>query len=84
MTLEFNKKQYIIPDDLNEYLIVLDLAKKIQGNLSEAFMQKALSAQSKVVSPDEMDDAFKDAAERFIQRLCEKGVYDKTIDEYTF
>lgn len=84
MNVEFNKKQYIIPDDLNEYLIVLDLAEKIQGNLSEAFMQKALSAQSKVVSPDEMDDAFKNAAERFIQRLCEKGVYDKTIDEYTF
>ena len=84
MNVEFNKKQYIIPDDLNEYLIVLDLAGKIQGNLSEAFMQKALSAQSKVVSPDEMNDAFKDAAERFIQRLCEKGVYDKTIDEYTF
>lgn len=80
----FNHKAYPIPDDLHEYVDVLNLAEAIQSDLSETFMQKALSAQSKVVSPDEMDDAFKNAAEGFIQRLCEKGVYDKTIDEYTF
>lgn len=80
----FNHKAYSIPDDLHEYVDVLNLAEAIQSDLSETFMQKALSAQSKVVSPDEMDDAFKNAAEGFIQRLCEKGVYDKTIDEYTF
>lgn len=80
----FNHKAYSIPDDLHEYVDVLNLAEAIQSDLSKTFMQKALSAQSKVVSPDEMDDAFKNAAEGFIQRLCEKGVYDKTIDEYTF
>ncbi len=84
MKMIFNHKAYSIPDDLHEYVDVLNLAEAIQSDLSETFMQKALSAQSKVVSPDEMDDAFKNAAEGFIQRLCEKGVYDKTIDEYTF
>ena len=84
MKMIFNHKAYSIPDDLHEYVDVLNLAEAIQSDLSETFMQKALSAQSKAVSPDEMDDAFKNAAEGFIQRLCEKGVYDKTIDEYTF
>lgn len=84
MVLEFNRKSYTIPSDLKEYLNVLNLAEELQNNLCVTFMQKALDPESKVVSPDEMDDYFKEAAEKFIQKLCEKGVYDKTIDDYTF
>ena len=80
----FNQKEYTIPSDLKEYLTVLNLAEDLQNNLCDGFMQKALRAESKVVEPDEINDLMRDCSEKFIQRLCEKGVYDKTIDDYAF
>lgn len=82
--LIFNNKSYEIPKDLQEYLASLNLAENIKTDLCDLFIQKALKVDTKVVEPSEMDDALKRASELFVQRLCEKGVYDKTIDDYTF
>lgn len=84
VNLSFNRKEYTIPKDLQEYLYALNLAEDLQKELCQLFVRKAIASESKVVSPAEMDEALEDAAKRFVQNLCKNNIYDKTIDDYAF
>lgn len=74
VNLSFNRKEYTIPKDLQEYLYALNLAEDLQKELCQLFVRKAIASESKVVSPAEMDEALEDAAKRFVQNLC-KTIY---------
>lgn len=84
--LEFNKKQYKVPADIEEYLHILDITEHIHEALLSNFLEKSNSAMycAGIVSQKEMQKSFEKAAEKYIERLCKKGIYDQTVYDFVF
>ena len=78
----FNKKSYSFPEDIVEYLQLLDITEKIQDELFSNFLSLTNSSDIKVINAEDMIPAFKEQASIFIKLLCSKGIFSKTIDEY--
>ena len=47
VNLSFNRKEYTIPKDLQEYLYALNLAEDLQKELCQLFVRKAIHLNQK-------------------------------------
>lgn len=84
ITVVFNKKQYDFPADIKEFVEILNAIVVMRMELVVSFHRCILDSDIKVVDSEEFYQQLKEKASFFIKRLHEKGVYDKSIDEYVF
>lgn len=80
----FNKKTYSFPEDLKEYIKLLDVVQKIENSLFNSFLSLTRQSDINVIDAAEMNSSFKNQASIFIEKLCSKDIYNKTIDDYAF
>lgn len=84
INVTFLQKQYTFPKDILIYLDILNLTEDIQKKLFNSFLEKVSRSQTPVISNEQLHDDMKKQAGRFIKKLCENEIYDKTVDEYVF
>lgn len=84
LNVKFLNKYYELPDDIITYLDALDLADSIKETLFASFRNKVNASSVKAIDSESMHVELRKQAEVFIKLLCDKGIYNKTIDEYTF
>ena len=82
ITLEFNGKQYMIPSDIKDYLEILDITEGVQHELLENFLKKSADSYDGIVYPGDIKSDFTKAAEKYVRLLCEKGVYNETVEDF--
>ena len=82
--LMFLDEEYLFPTDLWEYLDALSLTENVLRQLKIELERKVRGASSNLISTEDMHPALKEQASVFVKKLCEKGIYTKTIDEYAF
>lgn len=84
--LRFNKKPYSVPIDIQEYLEILNLTDHIHRKLLASFLKKTNSDKyyAGIIPQSEMQEVFEKASEKYIEKLCKKGIYDQTINNYIF
>lgn len=82
--LMFLDEEYLFPADLWEYLDALSLTENVLRQLKIELERKVRGASSNLISTEDMHPALKEQAAVFVKKLCEKGIYTKTIDEYAF
>ncbi|MGN0375394.1 MAG: hypothetical protein ACI4EN_07835 [Butyrivibrio sp.] len=79
----FLKKQYEFPQDIIEYISLLSLTEDMKDTLMTAFVKK-ISGSVGIIDSKDLHDNLKKQASKFIEKLCGKGIYSKTIDDYVF
>lgn len=84
LLVTFLNNEYRIPKDILVYLDALNIADSIQENLMALFISKTNSSDVKVIEDSELHDDMRKAAELYVSKLCEEGIYSKTLDEYVF
>lgn len=84
ITCKFLSEEFAFHDDLLIYLDALAIAEEIQGALFNLLKRKVASSEIKVIDNGTLDDDMRKQASRFIKKLCNYNIYDKTIDEYAF
>lgn len=84
INVTFLKKQYTFPKDILTYIDILNMAEDIQKELFKSFLDKVSRSHTPVISNEQLHDDMKKQAGRFIEKLCENEIYDKTVDEYVF
>lgn len=86
ITVKFIGKEYTIPEDILTYIELLNFTDSVQKRLSNAFVRKLKSEISKgnvaclddkVMAPD-----IEQQVGKFIAKLTEHGIYDRTINDY--
>lgn len=82
--LMFLDEEYLFPTDLWEYLDALSLTENVLRQLKIELERKVRGTSSNLISTEDMHPALKEQASIFVKKLCEKGIYTKTIDEYAF
>ena len=84
ISVSFLKKQYTFPKDILTYIDILNLTEDIQTSLFKSFLEKVHRSQTPVINNEDLHSDMKKQAGRFIEKLCENDIYDKTVDEYVF
>ena len=86
ITVKFIGKEYSIPQDVLTYIDLLDFTDTVQKQLKSAFVRKLKNElnqgnvgclDDKVMAPD-----IEQQVGKFIARLTEHGIYDRTINDY--
>lgn len=80
----FLGEQYSFPADLLEYLDILSLTESVQESLHRALDQQVGASSSGLIGTEDMHEALTEQASIFVGKLCEKGIFSKTIAEYAF
>lgn len=80
----FLNKVYTFPNDILTYIEILNLTEDIYNALNLKFLKKINSPETSFIDDEYLHGEMKKQAERFIQRLCQNEIYDKTADEYVF
>ena len=86
MTVKFIGKEYSIPQDVLTYIDLLDFTDSVQRQLTSAFVRKLKNElnQGNVGCLDDkvMASDIEQQVGKFIARLTEHGIYDRTINDY--
>lgn len=86
MNVRFIEKEYSIPADVLTYIDLLSFTDSVQKQLASAFVRKLKNElnqgnvgciDDKVMAPD-----IEQQVGKFIARLTEHGIYDRTINDY--
>ena len=84
MELYFLEKTFSVPDDITTYWEAIRIAESQSEALFHSFCDTLASSTESYLSDEKLYDYMKDCAGIFIKRLCEKGIYNKTTDDYVF
>lgn len=84
ISVSFLKKQYTFPKDILTYIDILNLTEDIQASLFKSLLEKVHRSQTPVINNEDLHNDMKKQAGRFIEKLCENDIYNKTVDEYVF
>lgn len=79
LKITFLKEEFNIPDDIIDYLDALALAEDIKETVTSYFLNKA---KNKIVSAEDIMPFMEEQAKRFVKRLCDRGIFSKTVDDY--
>ena len=82
IVLNFNGTVYTVPSDIMEYLKILDTTENVQETLIADFAEKSADRYDGIVELRTMQPSFSKAAEKYVHLLCEKGIYDQTVEDF--
>lgn len=86
ITVKFVGKEYSIPEDVLTYIELLDFTNNIQKQLTNSFVRKLRNELDKgnvgclddeIMAPD-----IEQQTGKFIAKLTEHGIFDRTINDY--
>ena len=80
ITLYFLKAQITVPDDLMEYLGLLDFTAGIQRELNATCMDFAQNSANRIAEVAAIRGELEKQAGMIICKLCDHGIFDRTID----
>lgn len=82
----FLGKEYSIPEDILTYIDLLDFTEATKSQLLNSFLYKVKEEIKKgntgLVSDDDLANEIEQQAGRFISKLCEYGIFTRTVSDY--
>lgn len=81
-TVKFIDREYGIPEDLLIYIDLLAITEDIKTDIFRDFLRKLSNAESPCVSDDQMRNTIERQVSKFISKLTENDIYDRTVNDY--
>ncbi len=82
MIVKFLDKEYDIPKDVLLYVDLLTFTENIKENLLKKFFTKIKYSIDCIEDTDFLEREIDVEAGRFIAKLCENNIYNKTVNDY--
>lgn len=86
ITVKFIDKEYSIPNDVLTYIDLLDFTDSVQKQLASAFVRKLKNEIAKdnigILGDEDLAAEIEQQVGRFIAKLCDNGVFTRTISDY--
>ena len=82
ITVKFIDKDYSVPEDLLVYLDLLDLTNDVRMALNKNFYQLLRNEEVGCIGDEQIRPEIDKQVGRFIAKLMEAGVYDRTVTDY--
>jgi len=82
MTINFLGKEYLIPEDVLAYLDLLKFTDSIKSVLMTTFNRKLSNSDIGCIEDKDMATEINQQVGKFISMLCDKGIYDRTVNDY--
>lgn len=82
ITVSFLDKEYSIPADVTTYVGLVDFTNAIRDNLVAAFNKQIAHDIGILEKDDFMVKSINDQVSKFISKLLDNDIYDKTIGDY--
>ena len=80
--VKFIGKEYSIPRDLLTYIDLLSITEEVKANIFLDFLRKLSNAQTPCIDDNQMRNVIERQVSKFISMLTEKGIYDRTVNDY--
>ncbi len=81
-TVKFIDREYDIPEDLLVYIDLLTITEEVKADIFRDFLRKLSNAESPCVSDDQMRGTIERQVSKFISKLTENDIYDRTVNDY--
>ena len=82
ITVKFIDRDYSVPEDLLVYLDLLDLTNDVRMALNKNFYQLLRNEEVGCIGDEQIRPEIDKQVGRFIAKLMEAGVYDRTVTDY--
>lgn len=82
VTVKFIGKEYSIPTDVLRYMELLSFTNNVKERLLNIFIRKIKSNIDIIEKKDFLEKEILDEANKFIAKLCENDIYDRTANDY--
>ena len=82
ITVKFFDKEYSIPNDVVTYVDLIDFTNGIRDSLMSSFKRQIRPSVDVIESDTFMVSALNDQASKFISKLLENDIYDRTANDY--
>ena len=82
ITVKFIDRDYSVPEDLLVYLDLLDLTNDVRMALNKSFYQLLRNEEVGCIGDEQIRPEIDKQVGRFIAKLMEAGVYDRTVTDY--
>lgn len=82
LIVKFLDKEYSIPEDVLMYLDLLKFTDSIKNVLMTAFNRKLSNSDIGCIEDNDMATEINQQVGKFISMLCDKGIYDRTVNDY--
>lgn len=82
LSVRFFDKEYSIPSDVVTYVGLVDFTNEIRDNLVVAFRKKIEPSIDVIESDSFMITEINDQVTKFISKLLENDIYDRTANDY--
>ena len=79
--VKFINKEYNIPEDILLYIDLLSMTENIKSNIFHDFVRKLTSAEIPCISDDQMRYSIETQVSKFISKLTDNGIYDRTVTD---
>ena len=80
--VNFINKKYSLPEDILSYTELLALTNDVKMSLNKAFYNILKNEEVGCIGDDQIRPEIDRQTKRFIAKLLEKGIYDRTISDY--
>ena len=82
MIVKFFGNDYTIPDDILTYIDLVDFTNEIKSSLNSSFNRQIARDVSILENDYFMVKEINDQVSKFIAKLLENNIYDKTVNDY--
>ena len=82
ISVKFIDRDYSVPEDLLVYLDLLDLTNDVRMALNKSFYQLLRNEEVGCIGDEQIRPEIDKQVGRFIAKLMEAGVYDRTVTDY--
>lgn len=82
ITVKFIDREYSVPEDLLVYLDLLNLTNDVHMALNKSFYQLLRNEEVGCIDDEQIRPEIDKLVGRFIAKLMEAGVYDRTVADY--
>ena len=82
INVKFIDKNYDIPEDILQYIELLKMAESVKEQLIRDFVREVTKSENGLIGDDDMTVSINKQINRFITKLCENGIYDRTVTDY--
>lgn len=82
ITVKFIDRDYSVPEDLLVYLDLLDLTNDVRMALNKNFYQLLRNEEVGCIGDEQIRPEIDKQVGRFIAKLMDAGVYDRTVTDY--
>ena len=82
ITVKFIDREYSVPGDLLVYLDLLDLTNDVRMALNKSFYQILRNEEVGCIGDEQIRPEIDQQVGRFIAKLMEAGIYDRTVTDY--